>query len=255
MWTSSVLLLFFFFFSSARAQTSSPSSSSVEIPCPDFHPKLTYPCRCGLNDVNATRINCDGAVFAEFPVLPYRFYIQEFSQRDAGIQTLGAQLFTASDLPLVRVDFSHNQIRRLTERLFDGVEDTIEVIELGHNLLGDNLNPVFSSGEFQHLQFLRMLDLSYNKLTEIEEGLLEGCENLKVRIGIGIKRVQEMSVFVFSWNCFCSRQNAAYDLHAVKCKNRTNPGGGGDFNSLVSQFLRRRNNPVFAFCQSCSTLS
>ena len=35
------------------------------------------------------------------------------------------------------------QIRRLTERLFDGVEDTLEVIGLGRNLLGDNLNPVF----------------------------------------------------------------------------------------------------------------
>ena len=94
---------------------------------------------------------------------------------------MGAQLFTASDLPLVRVDFSHNQVRRLTERLFDGVEDTLEVIELGHNLLGDNLNPVFSSGEFQNLKFLRVLDLSYNKLTEIESGLLDGCVNLKVR--------------------------------------------------------------------------
>ena len=28
---------------------------------------------------------------------------------------------------------------------------------------------------------LRELDLSYNKLTEIEDGLLEGCVNLKVR--------------------------------------------------------------------------
>ena len=74
------------------------------------------------------------------------------------------------------------QIRRLTERLFDGVEDTLEVIGLGRNLLGDNLNPVFSSGEFQNLRRLRELDLSYNKLTEIEDGLLEGCINLKVRI-------------------------------------------------------------------------
>ena len=157
------------------------TAATIEIPCPEFHPKLTYPCKCGLNEINATRINCDGAVFAEFPLLPYRFYIQEFSQKHAGIQTLGAQLFTASDLPLVRVDFSHNQVRRLTERLFDGVEDTLEVIELGHNLLGDNLNPVFSSGEFQNLKFLRVLDLSYNKLTEIESGLLDGCVNLKVR--------------------------------------------------------------------------
>jgi hypothetical protein len=65
--------------------------------------------------------------------------------------------------------------------LFDGVEDTLEVILLGNNLLGDNLNPVFSSGEFQNLKFLRQLDLSYNHFAGIEEGLLEGCTELKVK--------------------------------------------------------------------------
>lgn len=159
----------------------SAAGDSIEIPCPDFHPALNYPCRCGLNLVNATRINCDGSVFAEFPLLPYRFYIQEFSQKDAGLQTLGAQLFTASDLPLKEVDFSRNQIRRLTERVFDGIEDTLEVIRLGNNLLGDNHNTPFSSGEFRHLKFLRELDLSHNILSKIEDGLLKGCVNLKVR--------------------------------------------------------------------------
>ena len=125
-------------------------------------------------------MNCDGAVFSEFPVLPHRFYIQEFSQRDAGLQTLGAQLFTASDLPLTTVDFSRNRVRRLTERLFDGVEDTLEEVNLAHNLLGDNLNPVFASGEFRNLGALRSLDLGHNKLAELEEGMLQGCSNLKV---------------------------------------------------------------------------
>ena len=156
--------------------------SQLEIPCGEFHPNLDFPCLCGLNEVNATKINCDGAVFPDFPVLPYRFYIQEFSQRQAGLQTLGAQLFTASDIPLKVADFSDNQVRRLTERLFDGVEDTIEVIILGNNLLGDNLNPVFSSGEFQNLKFLRQLDLSYNHFIGIEEGLLDGCVELKVSL-------------------------------------------------------------------------
>lgn len=157
------------------------SAAQLEIPCAEFHPALDFPCLCGLNEVNATKINCDGAVFPDFPVLPYRFYIQEFSQKQAGLQTLGAQLFTASDIPLKTADFSDNQVRRLTERLFDGVEDTIEVILLGNNLLGDNLNPVFSSGEFQNLKFLRQLDLSYNHFVGIEEGILDGCVELKVR--------------------------------------------------------------------------
>ena len=34
--------------------------------------QLDYPCECSLNAINATRINCDGAVFAVFPLLPYR---------------------------------------------------------------------------------------------------------------------------------------------------------------------------------------
>lgn len=155
-------------------------TAQLEIPCVEFHPRLSIPCSCGLNDINATKINCDGVAFAEFPILPFRFYIQEFSQQNAGLQQLGAQLFTASDLPLTSVDFSHNLLRRLTERLFDGVEDTIEVIKLGHNLLGDNLDPVFTTGEFKNLKFLRQLDLSYNKLSVIEEGLLDGCDSLKV---------------------------------------------------------------------------
>lgn len=161
-----------------------PSALSPEIPCQEFHPRMNFPCLCGLNDINATRINCDGAVFVEFPLLPYRFYIQEFSQRDSGLQTLGAQLFTASDLPLTRIDFGNNKLRRLSERLFDGIEDTLEEIDLGHNLLGDNLNPVFSTGELKNLKFLRHLDLSYNMLNVIEEGILEGCAELKVGVVI-----------------------------------------------------------------------
>ena len=158
------------------------NAQQLEIPCSEFHPRFNIPCMCGLNEINATRINCDKAVFTEFPVLPYRFYIQEFSQRYSGLQTLGAQLFTASDLPLTRVDFSHNSLMRLTDRLFDGIEDTLEEISFGHNRLGDTLNPVFTSGEFENLKYLRHLDLSYNLLNNIEEGLLKGCVELKVRI-------------------------------------------------------------------------
>ena len=154
--------------------------AQLEIPCVEFHPKLNIPCLCGLNKINATRINCDGVAFTEFPVLPHRFYIQEFSQQHAGLHQLSSQLFTASDLPLTSIDFSHNQMLRLTHRLLDGVEDTLTHINLGHNLLGDNLDPAFTTSEFKNLKMLRHLDLSYNKLNLIEEGLLDGCTELKV---------------------------------------------------------------------------
>ena len=155
--------------------------SSIEIPCSEFSAAISVPCLCSLNEVNATRINCDEVVFAgDFPVLPLRYYIQEFSQKNVGWQLLPTQIFTASDIPLKIVDFSHNSMRRLAERLFDGMEDTLEEIYLSHNMLGDNLNPVFSTGEFKHLKYLRVLDLSFNGLSGISEGLIDGCDELKV---------------------------------------------------------------------------
>ena len=39
----------------------------------------------------------------DFPLLPFRMNIVEFSQRNAGIQALRGQLFTASDLPIRKV--------------------------------------------------------------------------------------------------------------------------------------------------------
>ena len=73
-------------------------------------------------------------------------------------------------------------MRRLVERLFDGMEDTLEEIYLSNNKLGDNLSPVFSTGEFQNLKFLRVLDLSYNGIRGISENLIKGCTELKVNI-------------------------------------------------------------------------
>ena len=68
---------------------STATLAQLEIPCIEFHPRLDFPCLCGLNDINATRINCDGVAFREFPFLPFKFYIQEFQQQHAGLQTLG----------------------------------------------------------------------------------------------------------------------------------------------------------------------
>ena len=173
MWLYAVLL-------AAVASWPGVQSAGLEIPCAEFHPQLSLPCKCGLNEVNATRINCDSAVFLDFPVLPRRFYIQEFSQRDAGLQTLGPQLFTAADIPLKKVDFSRNSLRRIAERIFEGVEDTLTDVSFGHNLLGDGFNVEFSTDEFRDLASLRHLDLSYNMLRGVAEGILEGCAELKV---------------------------------------------------------------------------
>lgn len=50
---------------------------------------------------------------------------------------------------------------------------------MANNLLGDNLNPIFSTAELHALKNLRLLDLSGNKIKLIEEGVLKGCVDLK----------------------------------------------------------------------------
>lgn len=52
------------------------------------------------------------------------------------------------------------------------------------NLLGDSLNPIFSTVEFQALSNLRVLDLAGNKIKAIEEGILKGCTKLEVSLDI-----------------------------------------------------------------------
>lgn len=53
-------------------------------------------------------------------------------------------------------------------------------LRLTDNLLGDSLNPIFSTVEFQSLTNLKVLDLSGNKIKAIEEGILKGCTKLDV---------------------------------------------------------------------------
>ncbi|RWS12680.1 chaoptin-like protein [Dinothrombium tinctorium] len=142
-----------------------------------FHKQL--PCICSRNNDNTTAINCDRvAFFGQFPVLPFRSSITSYTQRFAGIQNLESQLFTASDVRLRRVDFSHNLLRRLMERLFDGIEQTLIELNLGYNLLGDQLNPIFSTNEFLQLHALRVLDLSFNQIRALDSNIFKGLKNL-----------------------------------------------------------------------------
>lgn len=87
-------------------------------------------------------------------------------------------LFT--ELPIRILDFSHNSLRRLPEKLFHGLQDSLQELHLSGNLLGDGINPIYSSSEFHGLSNLRILDISDNQIRAIEEGLLKGCENLQV---------------------------------------------------------------------------
>lgn len=59
-------------------------------------------------------------------------------------------------------------------------QDTLIELRLTDNLLGDSLNPIFSTVEFQSVSNLSLLDLSGNKIKAIEEGILKGCAKLDV---------------------------------------------------------------------------
>lgn len=63
-----------------------------------------------------------------------------------------------------------------------GLQATLVELRLADNLLGDNLNPIFSTTEFRGLTHLHLLDLGGNGIKAIEEGILEGCNNLKVHL-------------------------------------------------------------------------
>ncbi|XP_058975198.1 protein artichoke-like [Musca domestica] len=155
-------------------------------PCVELSPALRLPCRCNVvafgstGQLGAVAMDCDRAVFhGEAPQLPYGAPIVSYSQRYSGQQILPAQHFGNLNLPIEELDLSYNLIRRIPEKAFEGIKDTLTVLRLANNLLGDSLNPIFSTAEFHPLNNLKLLDLSANKIKSIEEGLLKGCGELK----------------------------------------------------------------------------
>lgn len=65
-------------------------ATSLEIPCQDFSNNINIGCLCSLNEVNATRINCDHVVFpGDFPVLPYRLALYSYSRAHVLIYIIG----------------------------------------------------------------------------------------------------------------------------------------------------------------------
>lgn len=88
-------------------------------------------------------------------------------------------------------------MRRLTERLFAGLKGTLQELKLGHNLLGDSLNPIFSTTEFHGLTQLRVLDMRSNHIKALEEGLLKGCDNLLVSDMLNKYKTQQFNEVLF----------------------------------------------------------
>ncbi|XP_050293092.1 protein artichoke [Anthonomus grandis grandis] len=156
------------------------------VPCQEISSELQFPCACTLGPVEealdgnpALSVDCDGIVLPlETPVIPYGAPVVSFVQRHVGHQSLPSHIFTSS-LPLRKVDFSYNSLHKLNERILQNIQGTLTELLLANNLLGDTLNPIFSTSEFRGLKNLSLLDLSGNGIRAIEEGIFEGCDNLK----------------------------------------------------------------------------
>ena len=103
--------------------------------------------------------------------------IVSISQRNSGYNALPEDLLNP-DLNLRKLDLSDNSIHKLMGRLLR-VQAQLEELRLADNLLGDNLNPIFSSNEFHGMKQLKLLDLSRNGLRSLEEGIFKGCESLE----------------------------------------------------------------------------
>lgn len=180
-------------FGSSRYTSLLPSMAKSDLTSCDevfkwFPSKL--PCLCSrpasnVNDqsfnqpwlANGTYVNCDHVTFfGDFPTLPSSVY--SFSQRNSFIQSIEPQMFTL--VPLRRLDLSNNNLRRILDRTFDGIESTLLELDLSHNLLGDQLNPIYSCDELLHLKSLTSLDLSHNELKALDNNLFKGLRNLTV---------------------------------------------------------------------------
>ncbi|CAH1405408.1 unnamed protein product, partial [Nezara viridula] len=148
--------------------------------CEEVQRAVGYPCSCRTNSEGEIYLDCDRVILgADFPTLPVGAPIASFSQRSSGIQHVPTQAFVQAGIPLRRLDLTDNTIRRLRERVFSGgLEQTLEEVRLAGNLLGDSLNPIFSTSQFHGLAGLRLLDIRHNSIKALEEGLLKGCDSL-----------------------------------------------------------------------------
>ncbi|XP_011687012.1 PREDICTED: insulin-like growth factor-binding protein complex acid labile subunit, partial [Wasmannia auropunctata] len=149
-------------------------------PCIELKRDLVIPCKCTVSTdyPRSIEMNCDRVIFTRDSINSLRDQsIVSISQRNCGYQTLPENLIN-SDLNLRRLDLSSNSIYRLMDRMLQ-MQSELQELRLADNLLGENLNPIFSSNEFHGMIELKVLDLSRNGLRSIEEGILKGCVNLE----------------------------------------------------------------------------
>ncbi|XP_070166621.1 protein artichoke isoform X1 [Polyergus mexicanus] len=149
-------------------------------PCIELKQDFLVPCKCAIsmNYPPLIEMDCDRVIFTrDMMNILHDQPIVSISQRNCGYQTLPEDLIN-SGLNLRKLDLSNNMIHRLMDRVLQ-LQSELHELRLADNLLGDSLNPIFSSNEFHNMEKLKILDLSRNGLKSIEEGILKGCTNLE----------------------------------------------------------------------------
>ncbi|XP_046492704.1 chaoptin isoform X1 [Neodiprion pinetum] len=149
-------------------------------PCVELKRDLSLPCKCSLSPSHqrAIAMNCDGVIFTRDVIEGLKQQpIVSFSQKTVGYKTLPEDLLSVG-LPVEKLDLSENSITKLMDRLLQS-QSRLQELRLAGNLLGDNLNPIFSSNEFHEMRELRVLNLGQNGLRSIEEGIFKGCWKLE----------------------------------------------------------------------------
>lgn len=148
-------------------------------------------CNCVYESSNSIRIDCD-----ELPILdehtliinPFILSISKYSQRNSNLHQLNVPLFKNNDqlllnngqLQINALDLSNNKLKRLLPGIFDGLKLNLNELNLENNLLGDNLNPILSTNEFNELNNLRSLNLANNNLKNLDSNLFTGLKQLNV---------------------------------------------------------------------------
>jgi hypothetical protein len=186
-------------------------------------------CECRRDEHNSTELNCEHVrlpMSAQFGIqlqhsnLP----LDTLILRRQGLQQLPAHLFAHSSsssssavaLQVKRLDLRHNLLRRLSQRSFDGIEPSLQQLLLGHNLLGDQLNPIFATNEFFALTNLRLLDLSHNQLRALDSNLFAGLRNLTVSNSFILNRL------FCSFDCVAEKRTKSFSS-TVACHSLRSP--------------------------------
>ena len=107
-------------------------------------------------------LDCNEVAFQFFPPMPPNLTLFMASFRNVGYQGLPTELFRGRNSDLRGLDLSQNHLLSITTSSLSGLENSLEFLNLSHNSLGRNFQPLLDIPEIHRLKEIKILDLSYN---------------------------------------------------------------------------------------------